>query len=293
MGNNLKLSSLPKPSIIQPLSFEDELKRIEDAFIALNPTYAGLIVESDPIKKLLEAWAYDRVNWVNHVNESARQTMLAYATGNNLDQIAANSVTTRLTNESDEAFRYRASIAPEGFTCAGPSGAYEYHALKSSSDVIHATVLSHTPIQGYVTVVLLSHSNNGEASEELRDQVWNHLSAEEVRPLCDTVHVEKAIFKDTDIVIKATYFEGSDKDEVNARILKSLEYLSELNEKERKAKDIFKPKEMLTVNQIHQAARVAGVQNIEVISPKADIQPGVKESIRIVKREIKDGGWYE
>lgn len=293
MCSQLNIFSLPKPSVIQPLSFEAELKRIEDAFIALNPTYAGLIVESDPIKKLLEAWAYDRVNWVNHVNESARQTMLAYATGNNLDQIAANSVTKRLPNETDESLRYRASIAPEGFTCAGPSGAYEYHALKVSSDVMHASVLAHTPIQGYVTVVLLSHSNNGEASEELRDQVWNHLSAEEVRPLCDTVHVEKAIFKDTEIVIKATYLEGSDKDEVNARILKSLEYLSELNATERKAKDIFKPKEMLTVNQIHQAARVPGVQNIEVISPKSDIQPGVKESIRIVKREIKDGGWYE
>ncbi len=293
MCSQLNIFSLPKPSVIQPLSFEAELKRIEDAFIALNPTYAGLLVESDPIKKLLETWAYDRVNWVNHVNESARQTMLAYATGNNLDQIAANSVTTRLPNESDESLRYRASIAPEGFTCAGPSGAYEYHALKVSSDVMHASVLAHTPIQGYVTVVLLSHSNNGEASEELRDQVWNHLSAEEVRPLCDTVHVEKATFKDTEVVIKATYLEGSDKDEVNARILKSLEYLSELNATEHKAKDIFKPKEMLTVNQIHQAARVPGIQNIEVILPKADIKPDVKESIRIVKREIKDGGWYE
>ncbi|WP_077924974.1 baseplate assembly protein, partial [Wohlfahrtiimonas larvae] len=292
MCSQLNIFALPKPSVIQPLSFEAELKRIEDAFIALNPTYAGLLVESDPIKKVLEAWAYDRVNWVNHFNESARQTMLAYANGSNLDQSAANSVTPRLPNESDESLRYRASIAPEGFTCAGPSGAYEYHSLKVSSDVMHATVLAHTPIQGYVTVVLLSHSNNGEASEELRDQVWNHLSAEEVRPLCDTVHVEKAIFKDTEIIIKATYFEGSDKDEVNARILKSLEYLSELNATERKAKDIFKPKEMLTVNQIHQAARVAGVQNIEVISPKNDIQPGAKESIRIVKREIKDGGWY-
>lgn len=293
MSSNMKLLSLPKPSIIQPLSFEDELKRIEDAFIALNPDYAGLVVESDPIKKLLEAWAYDRVNWVNHVNESARQTMLAYATASNLDQIAANSVTPRLPNETDEAFRYRASIAPEGFTCAGPKGAYEYHALKASSDVMYVTVLAHTPIQGYVTVLLLSHSNNGEASEELRDQVWNHLNAEEVRPLCDTVHVEKAVFKDTKIVIKATYFEGADKDEVNARILKALEYLSELNATERKAKDVFKPKEMLTVNKIHQAARVSGVQNIEVLAPKADIQPGAKESIRIVKREIVDGGWYE
>lgn len=289
----VNLNSLPEPTFFYDINYENELKRLQDEFLKLNPSYEDLLLESDPINKLLEVYAYKNTLLKSEVNEKLKQCLLAYATASNLDQIAANSVTTRLPNESDESLRYRASIAPEGFTCAGPSGAYEYHALKVSSDVMHATVLAHTPIQGYVTVVLLSHSNNGEASEELRDLVWNHLSAEKVRPLCDTVHVEKAIFKDTDIVIKATYFKGSDKDEVNARILKSLEYLSVLNATERKAKDIFKPKEMLTVNQIHQAARVAGVQNIEVISPKADIQTVKKESIRIAKREIVDGGWYE
>lgn len=289
----VNLNGLPEPTFFYDINYETELKDLQDEFLKLNPNYEDLLLESDPINKTLQVFAYKTVLLKSEVNEKLKQCLLKYASGSNLDQVAANSVTTRLPNESDEAFRYRASIAPEGFTCAGPSGAYEYHAFKASSDVMHATVLAHTPIQGYVTVVLLSHSNNGEASEELRDLVWNHLSDEKVRPLCDTVHVEKAIFKDTEIVIKATYFEGSDKDEVNARILKSLEYLSELNDTERKAKDIFKPKEMLTVNQIHQAARVAGVQNIEVISPKADIQPSVKESIRIVKREIKDGGWYE
>ncbi|GAA5097390.1 baseplate assembly protein [Wohlfahrtiimonas larvae] len=289
----VNLNGLPEPTFFYDINYENELKNLQDEFLKLNPSYEDLLLESDPINKTLQVFAYKAVLLKSEVNEKLKQCLLKYATAENLDQVAANSVTQRLPNESDESLRYRASIAPEGFTCAGPSGAYEYHALNVSSDVMHATVLAHTPIQGYVTVVLLSHSNFGEASEELRDQVWNHLSAEEVRPLCDTVHVEKAIFKDTEIIIKATYFEGSDKDEVNARILKSLEYLSELNATERKAKDIFKPKEMLTVNQIHQAARVAGVQNIEVISPKTDIQTGAKESIRIIKREIKDGGWYE
>lgn len=293
MSSKINLLSLPKPSVVKELSFEDELKRIEDAFIARNPDYAGLIVESDPIKKLLETWAYDRVNWINYVNESARQTMLSFASDTNLDQIAANSVTARLPNESDESFRYRASIAPEGFTCAGPKGAYEYHALNISNDVMHATVLAHTPAQGYVTVVLLSYSNNGEASEELRDIVWNHLDDEKVRPLCDTVHVEKAVFKNVPIQLKVTYFDNANKADVDQRIQESLQYMSRLNHAEQKTKNIFAPGEMLTINQIHERARVFGVQNIEVIAPKVDVTTGIKECIRISNISIVDGGYYE
>lgn len=289
----IDLSRLPAPNFFYELDYETELKQLQTQFIAKNPDYKNLLLESDSVNKLLEVYAYQAVLLKAEVNEKLKQCMLAYSSGPNLDNIAANNVTQRLENESDESLRYRASIAPEGFTCAGPIGAYEYHTLKVSSDVMHATVLAHTPIQGYVTVLLLSHSNNGEASEELRDAVWNHLSADEVRPLCDEVHVEAVVFKDIKIKTKLTYFAGYDPVEVNARSLKALEYMSELNNSEQKAKDIFKPKEMLTINQIHQAARVAGVQNVEVLSPKNDIQPGIKESIRIVSREIENGGFYE
>lgn len=286
------LKSLPLPDLLYTLDFEGELRELQDAFLERYPHYENLLLESDPINKLLEVYAYRALLLKNEVNEKLRQCMLAYATGTNLDHIAANTATYRLEGESDESLRYRASIAPEGFTCAGSKGAYEYHALSVSKDVMHAEVLAHTPTYGYVTVILLSHSNNGEASEVLRDAVWNHLSAEEIRPLCDTVHVEKAQFKEIKIKLKVTYFAGADRITVNEEILRSLEYMSTLNSSEQKAKDIFKPGEMLTRNQIHKVARVRGVQNIEIIEPKSDVLPEVKESIRIVEREIVDGGIY-
>lgn len=289
----VNLEGLPAPTLFYDISYEDELQTLQDEFLKLNPNYENLLLESDPVNKLLEVYAYKNVLFKSEVNEKLKQCMLRYSTGSNLDNIAANSVTMRLPNESDESFRYRASIAPEGFTCAGPTGAYEYHALKVSKDVMHATVLAHTPKAGDVTLVILSHSNKGEASAALCQQVLTHLNDEQVRPLCDTVYVEKARIKDISIIVKATYFEGTDKERANAQILKALEYMSELNNAERKAKDIFKPKEMLTVNQIHQAARVAGIQNIEVISPISDVQPSAKESIRIIKRQVMDGGYYE
>lgn len=289
----IDLTNLPAPNFFYELDYEIELKKLRDEFLKRNPDYQNLLLESDPVNKLLEVYAYQAITFKTEVNEKLKQCMLAYATGSNLDNITANTATTRLENETDESLRYRASIAPEGFTCAGPIGAYEFHALAVSRDVMHAEVYAHTPIQGYVTVVILSYSNNGEASEEIRDAVWNHLSAEEVRPLCDTVHVEKAKFRDISIKVKVTYFAGADKKAVNEHIMQSLEYMSVLNNTERKSKDLFKPREMLTINQIHKLARVAGVQNVEVLEPKLDLTPGFKEVLRISNREIVDGGIYE
>ncbi len=289
----VNLEGLPAPTLFYDISYEAELKTLQDEFLKLNPSYENLLLESDPVNKLLEVYAYKNVLFKSEVNEKLKQCMLRYSTGSNLDNIAANSVTIRLPNESDESFRYRASIAPEGFTCAGPKGAYEYHALNISNDVMHATVLAHTPAQGYVTVVLLSYSNNGEASEELRDIVWNHLDDEKVRPLCDTVHVEKAVFKNVPIQLKVTYFDNANKADVDQRIQESLQYMSRLNHAEQKTKNIFAPGEMLTINQIHERARVFGVQNIEVIAPKVDVTTGIKECIRISNISIVDGGYYE
>lgn len=289
----INLKELPTPDFFYEVDYEKELKQLQERFLKLNPGYENLLLESDPINKLLQVYAYQNIILKTEVNEKLKQCLLSDSTGANLDNIAANSVTPRLPGESDESLRYRASIAPEGYTSAGPKGAYEFHSLAVSSDVMHAEVYAHMPIQGYVTVVLLSYSNEGKASEELRDKVWNYLSAEEVRPLLDEVHVEAAEFKDIDLKIKATYFAGANEDDVNSRILKSLEYMSELNSTEKKAKFIFKPKEMLTLNQIHERSRVPGAQNIEILEPKIDVIPGLKESIRIASIEIENGGIYE
>lgn len=289
----MNLEQLPQPSLFYEPNFEAELKALQDQFIALDPSYETLLLESDPVNKLLQTFAYRTTLLKNEVNEKLKQCMLAFATGSNLDHIAANSVTVRHEGESDESLRYRASIAPEGFTSAGPKGAYEYHALSASKEVMHATVLAHTPKAGYVTVVLLSNSDDGEASESLRDHVQNYLSQEERIPLLDRVHVEPARFLDVAIKLRITYQAGANIEETNQRILAALEYMSELNVYEKKAKNLFKPKEMLTRNQIHKAARVYGVQNVEVISPATDIQPAPKEAIRIVERTIEEGGFYE
>lgn len=88
--------------------------------------------------------------------------------------------------EDDARLRARAQLAPESFTCAGPVGSYRYHALAAHQDVAEVSIW--TPVPGTVDVrpVLA----NGEMpTVEILDLVRAKLSADDVRPLTDTVIV--------------------------------------------------------------------------------------------------------
>lgn len=88
--------------------------------------------------------------------------------------------------ETDERYRERIRLAPESFTCAGSAGAYRYHALKAHQDIAEAAVW--TPRPGTVEVILVA--TGGELpSDEMLAAVRDKLSADDVRPLTDTVTV--------------------------------------------------------------------------------------------------------
>ncbi len=88
--------------------------------------------------------------------------------------------------ESDERYRERIQLAPESYTCAGPAEAYRFHALASHQDI--ADVAVWTPEPGHVDVRPVA--KGGELpGEEVLNAVRERLSAEDVRPLTDTVTV--------------------------------------------------------------------------------------------------------
>lgn len=88
--------------------------------------------------------------------------------------------------ETDDAFYDRMRESMESFSTAGPSGAYIYHAKTASPLVADVAALSPTP--GEVDIRVLLH--DGELpTEEVLQQVKAQLSAEKVRPLCDSVTV--------------------------------------------------------------------------------------------------------
>lgn len=191
MSGTIDLSLLPAPKVVQTLDFETILARLRADLLVLAPTLADVLaLESEPINKLLQVAAYREITIRARINDAARSCMLAYATGSNLDHLAAFYAVARLDGETDDRLRTRAQMAPEGMTVAGSRGAYQFHALSASAEVADVTVDNPTP--GTVRLTLLSTTGTGAASEELQDEVLAYLSSDTRRPLSDTVVVQSA-----------------------------------------------------------------------------------------------------
>ncbi|OLS63732.1 baseplate assembly protein [Pseudomonas putida] len=91
-------------------------------------------------------------------------------------------------DEGDDRYRERIILAPEAFSNAGSRGAYRYHALAVHQSIIDVAV--HGPDEGQLDghVALFILTSTGLPSESILNEVKVRLSAEKVRPLCDTVH---------------------------------------------------------------------------------------------------------
>ena len=187
----IDLSQLPSPLVVQPLDFEAVLSELKALVLADLPELADVIhLESEPVHKVLQVIAYERVHMQSRINDSAKACMLAYAEASDLDHLAALLDVQRLEGENDTRLRRRAQMALEGASVAGPGGSYVFHALGADPCVLDAAV--HSPVPGTVCITVLSTQNDGTASPELLAVVQRALSADDVRPLSDTVTVQSA-----------------------------------------------------------------------------------------------------
>lgn len=191
--STIDLTKIPPPNVVEVLDFEVIYQEILTAFKALYPDWTAAL-ESDPVVKLLELAAYREALIRARVNDAAQACMLAYATGGDLENLAALLGITRLSDdntvESDDRLRLRAQMALEGETVAGSSGSYIFHTLSASNLVKDVAIDSPTP--GQVRVTVLSTAGDGEPDSGLLDTVNAYLSADTRRPLTDEVIVEAA-----------------------------------------------------------------------------------------------------
>ena len=116
--DHVDLSSLPAPKVVEELSFEMIFQELLADFKSRRPDYDALL-ESDPVIIALECSVYRELLLRHRINEAAKANMLAYATGSDLDNLAAFYGIERMENESDERLRYRTNLALEGLTTAG------------------------------------------------------------------------------------------------------------------------------------------------------------------------------
>lgn len=103
--------------------------------------------------------------------------------------------------ESDDSYREKIHLAPEGLSVAGPTGAYEYFTLQYSSLIENVKVLSPSPGTVDIRVLL----KNGEMpNQSFLAGLLEHLSVDDKRPLTDNLLVNAP--KPVTYEIDLTYF---------------------------------------------------------------------------------------
>jgi phage-related baseplate assembly protein len=287
MSDAIQLSKLPPPDVVEVLSFEQYYAEAKGRLKALYPAWDA-DVESDPINKLLQVLAYVVMQERAKKNDDARAAYLATAKRADLDNWAANLSVTRLTitpavpeqdipavMESDDDLRDRCTLAPSSYSVAGPDAAYVFHARSASGLVLDAKTTSPSP--SVVVVSVMSRDGDGTASAELLATVDEFVSAAKVRPLTDQVIVQSAEIVPFSIEATLWTFAGPDADVALANARAGLD--AYLADSRKLGRDI-------TLSGLYAALQVAGIQNVELVSPTAsividDTQAGYCESVTI------------
>ena len=296
----IDLSQLPKPTIIEELDFETILAEVKVVMVAAFPAdqqsavAAALGLESEPLNIIAQAMAYRELLLRQRINEGAAACMLSHSTGDDLDNIAANLDTERLTitpatdtadavMEGDEALRLRAQAAFEGMSVAGPSAAYEYFARSASGKV--ADVKASSPAPAEVVIAVLSTEGDGTASPELLADVAEAVNDEEVRPLGDRVTVRSAEVVDYEINATLYLYPGPESEPIiNAADASLQKFLKQNNKKI--SRDVAR-------SAISAALHVQGVQRVVINSPANDIKISDVQAARNIGYHLENGGTDE
>jgi phage-related baseplate assembly protein len=294
----IDMSKLPPPQVVEVLDYAILFARMKANFLTLLPSAADTLeLESEPLTKLLQCIAFDNLELRQRANESCLAVMLAYARGSDLDHRGALYGVLRLVHEpgdptatppiervleNDDDFRERIQMAPQGFSVAGPIGAYVFHARSADGRVLDASATS--PTSGTALVTVLSRIGNGVADAELHEIVEARLNNEIIRPLTDEVMVQSATIINYKITGKVYMLPGPDSSSVLSAIDERIKtYASEQHRLGRAP----------TLSGIYAALHIDGVQRVELTSPAADVAVSPTQAAWCSAIDISFGGLVE
>lgn len=147
------IANLPEPELIEELDFEAIFRELVIDFRGRHPDYTALL-ESDPAIKLMQVFAYRELLLRQRVNDAFKATLLAFARGGDLDNLAAFYGVERQEGEGDLALRDRTIARIQGSSTAGGAAWYRFQALTADDRI--ADVLVSSPEPGEVRVAVLS-----------------------------------------------------------------------------------------------------------------------------------------
>lgn len=271
----LDLSRFPAPLAIRGVSYETVLAErkalLGPRMIAAGIDFDVAMLETDPAVILEETDAYREMLTLSAINDGVRACMIAFATGSDLDHMAAFYGLTRriiapatgstpAVMESDAEFRRRALLAPEAFATAGTHGGYVFHALASDTRVLNADVWSPEP--GQVIVAVQSREGDGTAPTDLVASVRDHLLRPDIKPLTDMVTVRSVVNVPYSIAAEVFVLPGPDPVMVKTDAVASIEAMAA--SRRTPARDVPR-------SAVYAAASVGPVDKVIIAAPAADI----------------------
>lgn len=280
----IDLTLVPLPDVIETLDYETILNEMvadfKERWAKVRetkpelPAYNVEMLETDPVKIVIEAFAYRELLWRARANQVARAVMLATATGTDLDNFAADfGMTRRIIRyddegnpvyESDEEFRQRRNLAPDGYAAAGPEDAYRFFAWSADGSIKQVEAIKGE--NNRCDIILLGREGDGTVSQDVVTKVYDALSAKTRRPLTDNVYVRSATIVSQVIRVKVTAQTGPDVSTTVAKAKASIQsYVSSRSA----IGTVLRADGIIAA--VHNGN---ALESVVVIEPSTDVDPG-------------------
>lgn len=299
MTTIINVGDLPKPEVIETLDFETTVSTYKAKFVefwdavrtanpALGlPEYDVANLETDPAVILIEAESYRDMLIRARVNDAVRAVLPAFATGTDLDAIAARANVVRLVtavNEDGEPTAYETDkqlldryLAAFAAPAAGSEDGYIFQAATAWPARHDIKVLDYSDEpalqRGDVVVVLLAAAGQTPSDDDVT-KVITALGPKSARPMTDVVSVRRATVVPYRIEAKLILPRGASPANVVAA--------------RRAAAQSFADRRYfiggrVTVSGAISALWDANVSNIIVTEPVADVTWGVDKAPRLTE----------
>jgi len=258
----INMSALPAPQAVEELDFETIFAEQKAWVINRWPHLApALELESEPLTVLLQAWSYRELIWRARLNDALKASMLAWAKGDDLLNLAAFFDLEKAEGETDDQLRARCTLSLRALSTAGPEDSYRYHAIATDPDAIKDAD-AHNGGAGVVNVAVLARAGNGTPSAALLAKVRNRLNHKTIRPLTDTVSVIPArivsVAIDYQIILPGL---PDDEHSLNVARQRLADYCATTN--------IIGG--TITIADLYASLKNAGISNVILRSPTSDI----------------------
>lgn len=274
----IDLELLPPLTVVRQMTHEEiQAEMVQVGQLAgVNP--------SDAAFRPILAGSYRETLLRQAADEQCRGLSLATAAGSDLDHIGVTyyrqsdgAPVTRLEGEPDNDYRLRLHNSPGGLSVAGPSLAYEFHAMSAHPNIKQALCTSPQPV--CITLYLLGRNGSGAVSDAECRLVEGYLTTR--RPLTDNVTAVSAEI--IEYTVKATIYQikNSDPDGVTARSLASCKAYTDQQ---------HRLKGKVTMSSLHAALQVSGVEEV-VLTGWSDIRCGQHQAPYCLTLEVEFGGW--